>query len=76
MKTAQVTMLQPIREQLCHVHAEVFHYVVVVVLTRFQEVPGSELMAAAEDVDILLTLTSDLLTCIDGNRDATFSPHS
>ncbi|XP_011484167.1 thyroglobulin [Oryzias latipes] len=35
------------------------------VLTRFQEVPGSELMAAAEDVDILLTLTSDLLTCID-----------
>ncbi|XP_024114135.1 thyroglobulin isoform X2 [Oryzias melastigma] len=33
------------------------------VLSRFQEVPGSEL-TAAEDTDVLQTLTSDLLTCI------------
>ncbi|RVE63301.1 hypothetical protein OJAV_G00164270 [Oryzias javanicus] len=34
------------------------------VLRRFQEVPGSELTAAAGDTDVLQTLASDLLTCI------------
>lgn len=38
----------------------------VVVLSRFQAVPGSDLLVGAEDAEVLQTMTSDLTTCVQG----------
>ncbi|KAE8289365.1 Thyroglobulin [Larimichthys crocea] len=38
------------------------------VLSRFQAVPGSDLIVGAEDAEVLQTMTSDLTTCVHGNR--------
>lgn len=41
--------------------------VCVVVLSRFQAVPGSDLIVGADDAEVLQTMTSDLTACVHGN---------
>ncbi|KAF1388560.1 hypothetical protein PFLUV_G00091540 [Perca fluviatilis] len=36
------------------------------VLSRFQAVPGSDLIVGAEDTEVLQTMTSDLISCVQG----------